>query len=115
MRRELPYDPSDTHAWRNLHEATLPTAIEALMSGHEGPTVEQYEPLRERLLDAIDSLSERDRIIFDGCFIERLTIRECGERLCIPKSTVWNRRNSITKHLRNLLQDDPLVKEYLAR
>jgi RNA polymerase sigma factor (sigma-70 family) len=100
----LPYDPTDTHDWQNLHGVETPPGEFA-----------DRMALRERLVDEIDLLNEVDRTLFDGCFIERLTVRELGERLNLPKSTVWNRRNAITKRLRTALADDHRVKDYLNR
>jgi RNA polymerase sigma factor (sigma-70 family) len=58
-------------------------------------------------------LSELERTMFDGYFVERLTIRELAERLDIPKSTVWRQRNRIIEKLRTELEDNPTVKAHL--
>ena len=69
--------------------------------------------LREALADALDSLEEDDRWIFDMLIVVRLSLRFVGLVIGMPKTTVARRRDRIIADLRQRLLDHPVIKERL--
>jgi DNA-directed RNA polymerase specialized sigma subunit len=67
--------------------------------------------LREALADALDSLEEDDRWIFDMLIVVRLSLRFVGRVIGIPKTTLARRRDRIIANLQEQLFDNPVVKE----
>jgi DNA-directed RNA polymerase specialized sigma subunit len=67
--------------------------------------------LREALADALDSLEEDDRWIFDMLIVVRLSLRFVGRVIGIPKTTLARRRDRIIADLQEQLFDNPVVKE----
>ena len=69
--------------------------------------------LRESLADALDTLEEDDRWIFDMLIVVRLSLRFVGLVIGMPKTTVARRRDRIIADLRQRLLDHPVIKERL--
>ena len=120
-RKESTYDPllpnGSGHRRHTsaFHRAFSPT--EALMScppaeDPEESVLEQLA-LREALADALDSLEEDDRWIFDMLIVVRLSLRFVGLVVGMPKTTVARRRDRIIADLQRQLLDHPVVKERL--
>ena len=106
--------------WENHVERRRPSnEYEALMecAPYQEPEThaEQLLALREVLADAIDSLPEREREVFDGVFLRRETLSRLGERLGYSKMHVSRIRDKATSLLRERLADNPLILEYLDR
>ena len=68
---------------------------------------------REALADALDSLEEDDRWIFDMLIVGRLSLRFVGLVIGMPKTTVARRRDRIIADLQRRLLAHPVVKERL--
>jgi DNA-directed RNA polymerase specialized sigma24 family protein len=67
--------------------------------------------LRESLADALDTLEEDDRWLFDMLIVVRLSLRFVGRVIGMPKTTVARRRDKILANLRDILANDPVVKK----
>ena len=93
--------------------------IEALVAcvPHSDPeeSVLEQLALRESLADALDTLEEDDRWLFDMLIVVRLSLRFVGRIIGMPKTTVARRRDKIIANLRDILADDPIVQERLGR
>lgn len=74
---------------------------------------EEVEALREAIIDAYDSLSEKERFVCDAELFERLSLSQVGERIARSKTQSRRIRVKAMEHLRELLKDHPLVKERL--
>lgn len=96
---------------------------EALMQappGHE-PVVprEEMRQLRDVIVDAIDTLSDEDRYIFDACFVRRAPLRLLGEELGwgspphFAHTTVARTRDRIVQDLRATLRGEFMIRMYL--
>ena len=120
-RKESLYDPLLPWARvgdRRMHISAFHRAmspIEALMvcfplDEPEESVLEQLL-LREALADALDSLEEDDRWIFDMLIVVRLSLRFVGRVIGIPKTTLARRRDRIIANLQEQLFDNPVVKE----
>jgi RNA polymerase sigma-70 factor (ECF subfamily) len=74
----------------------------------ETPTPEEdavHRDLREALEDAIETLPERRRAVFELCFVEDLTYREAADALDIQPSTVETQMQRAFQALRNALEE----------
>ena len=118
-RKESTYDPllpnGSGHRRHTsaFHRAFSPT--EALMScppaeDPEESVLEQLA-LREALADALASLEEDDRWIFDMLIVVRLSLRFVGRVVGIPKTTLARRRDRIVNNIRQQLLINPVVRE----
>ena len=118
-RKESTYDPllpnGSGHRRHTsaFHRAFSP--IEALMScppaeDPEESVLEQLA-LREALADALDSLEEDDRWIFDMLIVVRLSLRFVGRVVGVPKTTLARRRDRIVADLQEQLLENPVVRE----
>lgn len=130
-RREVPYSPipssndsdeqhhSGEPPGRPMQPEAAETLFAALMQAapHEevGWSKEDLLPLREVIEDAIDRLSERKRWIFNACIVERKPLAAIAADLGLTKSYVHRLRDQAICQLRALLEDEPLIKEYLCR
>ena len=115
-RKEALYDPL-LSAGRYQQPAFGRTfsPIEALVacSPHQEPeeSILEQLALRESLADALDTLEEDDRWLFDMLIVVRLSLRFVGRVIGMPKTTVARRRDKIIANLRDILVNDPVVKK----
>jgi RNA polymerase sigma-70 factor (ECF subfamily) len=70
----------------------------------EEESLEKRE-VEEALKMAVGSLSERHRIVYELCELERLPQKEVAERLNIPEGTVRSRLFYARKQVRSYIQD----------
>lgn len=82
---------------------------------HPEVSVEDRMPLRDVVADAIDGLDEEERWIFEALFIRRLSIRQLAAEIALPKSTVHRWKDRLLERLREKLEQEPLIIEYLER
>ena len=119
-RKESLYDPLLQTTGSQRHASAFGRAfspLEALIAcapaqEPEESVLEQLA-LREALADALDSLEEDDRWIFDMLIVVRLSLRFVGLVIGMPKTTVARRRDRIIADLRQRLLDHPVIKERL--
>ena len=118
---EYPVDPG---TWRSdvipVGGGRAPdTDIEALMVGAEH-SVESLAAVREAIADALDTLTDKERWMFDRLFIEGWSLRTLGEALghgeapTFGKTHMARMRDEILDKLRLALVDDPAIKGMLA-
>ena len=69
--------------------------------------------LREVVASAMEQLTEEEIWIINALLFERLSLREAGAILQIPKTTLARRRDKILRKLRKALENEPLVEDYL--
>ena len=69
--------------------------------------------LRDIVSSALESLNEEEIWIINALLFERLSLRQAGYILQIPKTTLARKRDKILKKLEKKLSEEPLVKEYL--
>lgn len=124
-RKESLYDP--LLPWgragdRHMHTSafTRPfSGLEALLvcdpTNEPEESVLEQLALREALADALDTLDEDDRWLFDMLVVVRLSLRFVGRVIGMPKTTVARRRDKIIANLRQILSDDSVVQERLGR
>ena len=116
-KREIPWDTLTVPAPRKVrvHAAT---EIEAIMQAapHEPiePSIEELLPIREKLNEAFERLGERDRWIVNSILVERKSIRATASDLSLAKSHVDRLYKAALNKLRIILEDDPLIMEYLT-
>ncbi len=113
-KREVPYNPLVPHS--QAHR-TPETDMEALLMAapHQDPerSSESLLHLRDILADAIEQLDPKFRFVFEGCVIERRSLRDLGRDLSVSKSTVDRWKQEAVKCLRVLLEDSQPIKEHL--
>jgi hypothetical protein len=63
--------------------------------------------------DAIDGLTEEQHWIFDALFVRRISLRALGRELSIPKTTVARKRDALLQVLREKLEQEPMIVDYL--
>ena len=119
-RKESLYDPLLFHGrYQQPAFGRAFSPLEALIAcvPHSDPeeSVLEQLALRESLADALDTLEEDDRWIFDMLIVVRLSLRFVGRVIGMPKTTVARRRDKIIANLRDILNDDPIVQERLGR
>lgn len=95
------------------------TPIQALMEARpfDEPETSKMEMLglRDILADALDALDARERWIFEGRCIRKLSVRQLAVELAMPHSTVWLVYQRAVGNLREILSAQPLIVEYLLR
>jgi RNA polymerase sigma factor (sigma-70 family) len=119
-RREYPYQDVPEGIVYVGHGDTRPdNPWEALVQAqpHHEVAVSRAEllPLRDVISDAIDTLDEQQRWIFDSLFVRRLSLRQLGREIGMPKSTVARWRDRLLDELRQKLEHEPLIERYLYR
>ena len=87
----------DTEGQDLLASLVDPTAQDALTLCLEGE-------FRQSLIDAIEALGERERLIITLSYYEELTLREIGDMLNLTVSRVSQIRTAAVKQLRTALQ-----------
>ena len=119
-RKESLYDPLLQTTGSQRHASAFGRAfspLEALTacapSQEPEESVLEQLALRDGLADALDSLEEDDRWIFDMLIVVRLSLRFVGLVIGMPKTTVARRRDRIIADLRQRLLDHPVIKERL--
>lgn len=114
-KREIPWDTLTIH--RKVTERA-DTQYEALMQAapHEPiqRSLEELLPIRERLTEAFERLSERDRWIVNSILVERKSIRSTAADLSLAKSHVDRLYKAALNKLRTELENDPMILEYLT-
>ena len=93
------------------------TAIQALQqtAPHQKTRVsleERYD-LREAVVDAIESLEPDEVWLINALLFERLSLRDAEYILGIPKTTVARKRDKVLAKLRQMLEDNPYVREHI--
>ena len=63
------------------------------------------EEVRMKMIEAVESLAQRERLIVTLYYYEGLTFREIGDILKISESRVFQIHTSVLSHLRKQLQD----------
>jgi RNA polymerase sigma factor (sigma-70 family) len=109
--------PQPTPTWEK--SPTRPdTPYRALM---EAAPFEQVETsvaelleAREVLADAFDTLTAEEQWIVNALVVERLSIRELGEQLGAPKTTMARIRDKALGKLKEKLQDNPIILNALG-
>ena len=117
-RKESLYDPLLQTTGSQRHASAFGRAfspLEALITcapaqEPEESVLEQLA-LRDILADALDSLEEDDRWIFDMLIVVRLSLRFVGRVVGIPKTTLARRRDRIVNNIRQQLLINPVVRE----
>lgn len=80
------------------------------------PGISQIEliHLRDIINDVMeDTLTPMELWVFNALIIERQSLRELGRQINRPKTTIARIRDGAIKKLREALQDDPAIIEYL--
>ena len=117
-RKESLYDPLLPTAGGQRRASAFERAFSPLEALIACPPAQEPEEsvleqlaLREALADALDSLEEDDRWIFDMLIVVRLSLRFVGLVIGMPKTTVARRRDRIVADLRERLLENPVVRE----
>lgn len=109
--------------WKNYQHSILvhrrpDTEMQALMEARpfDDPPTSKAEltDIGDLLAEAVDSLDERDRYLFNALVVERVSLRQLGKRLALSKTHIARERERITSVLREKLQGHPLIEEYLG-
>lgn len=96
------------------------TPIEALMEAEPQGPIEfsQIEllSLREVLQDAIEeALTAEEAWVFNALIVERLSVRQLGRQISVPKTTITRIRDRALGKLREHLLEQPAIRDYLER
>lgn len=119
-RREIPWDYTRNEARGTTVAHNRPyTHIEALMQCAPGqePDLSQSELLylRDILQDAIEQLTDDERLVFDACTSSRRSLRNIAAELGWSKSGIAVIRDRAITKLQTALIDNPTIKDYLNR
>lgn len=94
------------------------TILQALMETPPGTTpeesLEELQPLREIIVDAIDRLTEQQRFIIDAVNSERISLADLGHRLGVSKTHAKRLRDEAYSALRADLIYHPMIQERLG-
>lgn len=115
-KRELAFNPLIEPPRAIKRRATTDTQALMEAAPHEAieRSIESLLPLRECLAKAFDQLGERDRWIVNSILVERKSIRSTAADLSLAKSHVDRLYKVALNNLRTMLEDDPMIMEYLA-
>ena len=95
------------------------TVVQALMSTPPHVAVptarEELLPLRDVLADALETLSPRERYVFERLVIERVSLAKLGKDMSISKSHIHRLKGQAAEKLRAHLEDDWRILEHLKR
>lgn len=82
---------------------------------HEDPdaSCEELLPLRDVIQDAIDGLPPRERWVFDGYVVRRMSLRQLARELGLSKTYIADLRDRAYALLREALEDHDLIRLYL--
>ncbi len=89
-----------------LEEAPEQTGALATDDEEDPSEIAGRRHTRELLLDAIEELSERDRLVVTLYYYEELTFKEIGRVLHLSETRVFQIHAEVLQHFRSLLQDD---------
>jgi len=93
---------------------TIIQAVQESAPHIEPPTsAEEKSVLHEILMDSIDALGDIEIWILNALVYEKMSLREVEYVLGIPKTTVARKRDKIFSKLREALQTNKQVTEYL--
>ena len=118
-KREFPFDP--LQGIRQVDPASLrnrpDTLIQALQqsSPHNEPLLskEEQAELQEVVLNALEKLTDWEIWLINALLFERRSLREVERLVGIPKTTVARKRDQILSSLREILDPNQIIKEYL--
>jgi RNA polymerase sigma factor (sigma-70 family) len=120
-KKEVLRDPIE-FAWlfskANLQFPKQPRSVsesllQALPNAEPIRSAEENYHLREVVVGALDILNEEERWIVNALLFERLSLRQAGYVLGIPKTTLARRRDKILEKLKQHLLKQTTIKEYL--
>lgn len=72
------------------------------------------QPLREAVVDCLDALAVRDRMLLEATHVERITVRELAARLDLHKSYTYRLVRRAELRLRDECLQHPVVLDYLG-
>jgi DNA-directed RNA polymerase specialized sigma subunit len=72
------------------------------------------QPLREAVVDCLDALCDRDRLLLEATHIERCTVRELATRVGLHKSYTYRLVKRAEVRLRVECLQHPVVLDYLG-
>ena len=111
-------DIDDTYVMIGGDSRRPSTDMQALMEARPNcePEVSRMQrlELRDVICDALDDLDEQEQWIFDALFVRRLSLRELAAEIAMPKTTVARWRDRLLQRLRDKLETDPRIIEYLV-
>lgn len=88
---------------------------DAMMRAAPGESVEETigerQELRESVVDAVEGLTERQQFIIDAVHSERLSHAQLGVRLGVSKTQANRLLKEAEQALRELLLQDPMIRE----
>jgi DNA-directed RNA polymerase specialized sigma24 family protein len=87
--------------------------MEAAPNDEPEVSLEDYSELRERLADAIDSLTEEEQFFFNAVVVERLSYRQVETAYGHSKTRTHVFVRDVKEKLRVMLEDDPIVALFL--
>jgi len=120
-KKEILRDPIE-FAWlfsqANLQFPKQPTTVsesllQALPNAEPIRSAEENYHLREVVVGALDILDEEELWILNALLFERLSLRQAGYILKIPKTTLARRRDKILQKLKQHLLKNTTIKDYL--
>ena len=90
------------------HRVSFEDEVDVIQNIAADPSTDPYEILtaedtRNRLIEALESLNERDRLVMALYYYEELTFREIGKILRISESRVFQIHTSVLNELRKHL------------
>ena len=61
--------------------------------------------VRDRVRDAVEALPERERLVIEALYYERLSQRQAADRYGIARRTIVNRRDRAVRRLAEMLSE----------
>lgn len=87
--------------------------MEAAAFDEPAVSIEERAPLIAAVRDAMDNLSDDQRMLLDALLFERRSYRYLAQQWCIPKSTLHRWYSSAIDQLRKELVQNPEIINYL--
>jgi len=120
QRKELPYKDNKLEKLVNNQESYKPMNVwDALMRNidvdmDDDDDFSGFSPLREAVIDAIEELSEKDRICINAIYAERITYEELGQRLGYKPQKgsspqAYNATQRALDRLKEILLRNPII------
>ena len=94
-------------------ETVNESLLQALPNTEPTRSAEENYHLREVVVGALDILEDEERWILNALLFERLSLRQAGHILQIPKTTLARRRDKILQKLKEHLLKNTTIKDYL--
>lgn len=121
--RGKPAEPLEAQSWpeATVRETSFTrrpeTAIQALLEAAPGEepdlSLEEIQPIREAVANAIDRLPARLKFVINSIHAERLSYQQLADRMSISKTHAFRLSRDAENILRSILSSNQMIRERL--